>query len=303
MHSLKKYILNIVIFFCIVAGIDFCFGEIMDKVYLSVKGGDIKEMNEVCLEKEYDVIVMGSSRAQHHYVSRIISDSLGMSCFNTGKDGQGIILMYGIFRMILNRYEPSLIIYDICGLDLLKNIEDSNNERYVSLLKPYIKQPYIGEYIRDVSFKEWLKSKSSLYRYNSISILALRNATKQNAYNGDGYSRLEGIMDYDPIVTRENTNSEIDPVKMYYFKSFIQTAMDKGIRLVCVLSPCYGNMSPNYYLPLFEVCYKNGIPVLDYFDDENFSSKKELFKDSWHLNDSGAKLFTQKMVSDLLKNI
>ena len=65
----------------------------MDYMYFHAKGSSIREMNDVCLDNQYDVLIMGSSRAHHHYVPEIISDSLGLSCYNTGKDGNGIILV------------------------------------------------------------------------------------------------------------------------------------------------------------------------------------------------------------------
>jgi hypothetical protein len=134
---MKNSISKIVLFFVIVAVIDICFGKGMDYMHAHAKGGITREMNDVCLNSQYEVLVMGSSRAHHHYVPEIFTDSLGISCYNTGKDGNGIILMYGIYQMVSNRYKPSLIIYDIAkGFDIYKNSIDKDNTRYVSLLKP-----------------------------------------------------------------------------------------------------------------------------------------------------------------------
>ena len=43
----------------------------------------------------------------------MISDSLGVSCYNAGESGCGIILAYGRLLMILERYTPKAIIYEV----------------------------------------------------------------------------------------------------------------------------------------------------------------------------------------------
>lgn len=50
---------------------------------------------------------------KNHYVPRVISDSLGMTCFNAGEDGNCIILAYGYLQMIMKRHVPKLVIYEI----------------------------------------------------------------------------------------------------------------------------------------------------------------------------------------------
>lgn len=42
-----------------------------------------------------DIIILGSSSATHHYVLQIIEDSLGLSCYNCGEEGNGVVLAYG----------------------------------------------------------------------------------------------------------------------------------------------------------------------------------------------------------------
>ena len=39
-----------------------------------------------------DLLVFGSSRANHHYVPEVFEDSLKLTFYNTGKDGSGIFI-------------------------------------------------------------------------------------------------------------------------------------------------------------------------------------------------------------------
>ena len=87
-------LIYVAIFFAIVAVVDFSLGRTFH--FLQARAGGITGAEYyVCEKVTEDIIIMGSSRASHHYVPEIISEELGMSCFNAGRDGNGIILQYG----------------------------------------------------------------------------------------------------------------------------------------------------------------------------------------------------------------
>ena len=89
---MKKYIRNILLFFVAIVVIDLLFGVVCQYLNDHSKGGGIKSRYYVCKESNEDVLIFGSSRAKHHYVPDIIEDSLSMTCYNTGEDGNGIIV-------------------------------------------------------------------------------------------------------------------------------------------------------------------------------------------------------------------
>lgn len=300
---MKKFILKILLFFSIVSTLDLLFGKGMDYMYFHAKGSSIREMNDVCLDNQYDVLIMGSSRAHHHYVPEIISDSLGLSCYNTGKDGNGIILMYGIYQMILDRYKPKLIIYDVAkGFDIYENPQDQNNTRYVSLLKPYARMPHVDKIFKSLSWQEWMKTYSNLYRYNSISLSTTRDYLFERPYNSDGYSRLVQTMDYEPTIFETEDSGVLDSLKIDYFEKFIQSVQENNSSLVCVLSPRYRSYTTERYEPIFNLCAKYDVLMLDYYADTTFSAHREYFKDPTHMNDNGARLFSA-MLANRLKTI
>lgn len=297
---MKKFILLVLVFFLLVATIDFVFGIAMDYMYFNAIGGREKEMNEVCIKNQYDILVMGSSRARHHYVPEIISDSLGGSCYNTGKDGNGVILMYGIYKMITDRYKPSLIIFDISqGFDIYKNPQDNNNIRYLNYLKPYVKKQHVKDIFMSYSWCEWVKNYSSLYRYNSSLLFLLRDYFSNVSYNIDGYDKLTTSMNYEPEVREKFLNAEVDTFKIEYFKKFILATKRDKIRLICVTSPNYRAKTSEVYLPLKKVCEEYEVPLLDYYTDEVFNIRRDYYKDATHLNDTGARLFTQLLSHDI----
>ena len=99
---MKKFLINIAIFFVIVGVVDFSLGVLFHYM-LAHAGGRTGAEYYVCTNATDEILIMGSSRASHHYVPEVITNDLGMSCYNAGQDGNGIVLHYGRWKMISQR--------------------------------------------------------------------------------------------------------------------------------------------------------------------------------------------------------
>lgn len=118
---MKKFFKKVIIFIIGLVCLDFLIGQIGRYLVAHAKGGDTKLSNYICHQMKDQCVVFGSSRGMHHYDPNIISNSLGLSCWNCSLDGNGIILMYGRYKMLSARYTPKLIVYDVqAGFDLLE---------------------------------------------------------------------------------------------------------------------------------------------------------------------------------------
>lgn len=295
---MKRFIVRVFVFFAVVAMIDVAFGYGMDYLFPKAKGGEIKETNDVCLNNYYDIVVMGSSRAHHHYVPEIFNDSMELSCFNIGKNGNGIVLMYGFYKMIIDRYKPSLIVYDVSRFDIYEMAEDQGNTRYISMLKPYSNKVGVDEIFKSLSWQEWAKNYSSLYRYNSVSFETFRQYFWPTSFCKDGYLKMEGSMEGDPQ-DPGTQYGEKDALKLQLFNEFVASTKENEIPLVCVLSPSYNAISSDAYDTIKRVCELNNIPFLDFYASASLSRNKEYFDDRTHMNDRGARAFTNEIVKAL----
>lgn len=303
---MKKYVLYIALFFAIVLAIDFGFGKACDYLNAHAKGGATKQMYDLCMKDQYDILIMGSSRAHHHYVPQIFEDSLGMSCYNAGVDGNGIILMTGIYRMITQRYRPKLIIYDVeKAFDLFEYKADNGCTRYLAAQKPFYNQPGIGQIFKDVSKEEYYKAHSGLCRYNSVSIPLLIDNLSFRPMDARGYSPMSGKMEKDPEKKETNEILIVDSLKLQYMCEFVKDVTEKDIPLIIVVSPKYGAVDSHDFEPIKEICDTYNVPFLDYYTDQEFMTHKEWFKEPMHLNDEGARRFTNCIVASIrtMKNI
>lgn len=296
---MKKYIRNILLFFVAIVVIDLLFGVVCQYLNDHSKGGGIKSRYYVCKESNEDVLIFGSSRAKHHYVPDIIEDSLSMTCYNTGEDGNGIIMCYGFLKMITRRYTPKVIIYDISGFDIFQD----DNVKYLNLIKPYYYEPGIDSIFWKVTPMTRLMMLSNLYRYNTTCLRVLGNYLHPMDNYPKGYSAQYKTMDYEPEIKKDDIKA-VDDLKLYYFEEFIKLAKEKGIHLICCVSPSYrAPMSDEKYKIIEKFCEHYDVAYLYYGAEESISNQKKFFQDRTHMNDHGARIYTSKLMSTIKASI
>ena len=298
---MKKFLLYIGLFFAVVVAIDFCFGKAMDYMNRNAKSGDTKVRNALLFDKVYDVLVMGSSRAHHHYNDKMISDSLKLKAFNAGVDGNGVILADGLYSLLSQRYAPKLVILDIepsFDIDVYK--DDDNNKRYLTNLKPYFFEACINDVFASYGWQEKVKNYSGLYRYNTDCFNVVKNYLSSASIPEYGFSPSSGVMTEEREIYHSG-DAVVDPFKIDYIKKFIKDVKSSGADLILVASPKYGEKSSECYDIVKEICLENNVPFWDYYTDQRFQ-KLEYFKEPMHLNNEGAKAFTNEIVYKIKKH-
>lgn len=304
-RTMKRFLFQIILFFAIVAVIDIAFGAICDYLYRNSKGGDTHKIHYAIGESEAQVLVMGSSRASHHYNPEILSDSLGLTVYNLGIDGSGAILMDGLYNLITKRYSPQLIIYELTpAFDIYKYVGDANDTRYLSQLKPYHNEDCISHIFDDVEPLERFKLNSGLYRYNTQFINLFRFYFRPEHQRLDGYRPHHGVMTSRPKKRSEGIRKnipEIDSLKLFYLQQLIKDCELNGTTLLFSISPSYGAKSINEFKPVLQICRDNGCAVFNHYMDSIFINDERLFKDSYHLNEGGANIYTSLIASEVKK--
>lgn len=297
---MKKFIINILIFFGIVAVVDMAAGKVFWYLQSSKAGGRTGAEYYACIESNEDVIIMGSSRASHHYVPKIITDSLGLSCFNAGQDGNGIIMQYGRWKMISERYAPKVLIYDITpGFDLAEN----DNMAYIDHLKPLCSDKDVKNYVAGMFPMERYKLMSRMYRYNYKFLEILSDCVRGGGDELKGYIPLNGQIRKEVVndsFVQEAIAVQYDSEKLKYLECLAKECQEKGTRLYFVVSPYYGGASYTMetFAPVCDLADRYGVPFL-YYNDEEHCMNPGIYKDSHHLNDEGARAFTKELVSQI----
>ena len=296
---MKNFFVRLVIFFTLIVIIDIFVGICFGFLQKNAKGGDTSRGNKIAWQTNEDILIFGSSRAFHHYNPIIFQDSLGLSCYNCGQDGNGIFLQYGRLKMINERYYPKIIIYDVTqNFDLLY---EADNRKYLTWLRPYYRtNPTIDTIFWDIDKTDKIKMLSRMYQYNSKFIqIASDNIKPQQSPGIQGFRPQYNTMKYEPeIKIKEQTEYQYDSLKIRYLKKFIVATQGKT-NLVFAVSPMYKGMDSDVFAPLKEICEQENIPFLDYSNDPEISFNRNYFYDRVHLNSEGADYFNVKFVNDI----
>lgn len=294
---MKRYIINILIFFGLIALIDFGVGSVGDYLQAHAKGGETREFNDLVRNDIHDVLILGSSRAHHHYDTPFLSDTLGVDIYNAGIDGNGVVLSYGILELVLKRYKPQLVIFDVePAFDIYEYKPDNNHIRYLSKLKPYFKEAGIDNIIKDVSADEWRKVQSGLVRYNTTIIPILVDNVVYKGRFDKGFEPFYGVMQRELTEADNVKMNRRDQFKIDYLEKLILLCKNENVPLVMVASPKFGASNSTAFEPVVTLCAKYQVPFWDFYANEEFMNHKEWFKEPMHLNYEGARCFSKTLI-------
>ncbi len=294
---------KLILFGIVVVFTDFVVGNVLKQIYFSQDSGKFARINKA-IESEADIIILGSSTVNRHYVPEIVSKKLGKTCYNAGVQGQGLVFHTALQEMILKNQKPEVFVLNL-DLNMLSERADVS-QRLGYLLPLYDRYPKIVENKLNLkSPLEKVKLWSNLYRYNSTIVHALRYRLRsQKDY--DGYRPLIGIIDSSqaPENVHVAPNRDVSEHLVDVLKSCIELTKHNNVQLVFTISPYYSSMGHelnNSQETMKKIAFDYGIPVFDYSNHPQFLMKKEFFKDHLHLNHQGAQLLSKLLANDILR--
>jgi len=301
---MKKFISKVGLFFLLIAIVDIVFGYTMGAITKRIDIGGAGRNNYICDKMTDDVLIFGSSRAEHHYNAQMISDSLGVSCYNAGEGGCGIILAYGRLLMILERCTPKTIIYEVTpGFDYLYG---DDNHKYLGRLKQKYDRFGVDSIFWDVDPTERYKMISRMYRHNSsflqnLMVYFLRMSTDTGI---KGFRPINEEMDTMKIrADKKQYDSKegyvYDSLKIRYLNKFMEKTKD--MKLVFVVSPMWYGQDTLVLEPIKQICEKRNTCIIDFSNSPKYVHHNEYFKDGTHLNARGADEFTKDLIIELKK--
>lgn len=295
---MRKFALRILLVIAFVSGTDFLLGTAMHYLFTHQRSGEYFFIHKDFYSATEDAIVFGSSRANKHYDPRIIQNKLQLSCYNTGKDGQGFFYCYSSLSAMLNRYSPKLIICDIYPNLFLENWKKYELDLLYPLKNDF---PVINELLDKADPLERYKLVSRVYPYNSKFFDLLLGYARPPRNNNNGFKSIPGVIDTTLFKENKSDFSISDTFNFYYLDKFCQLAKQKNIPVVFCISPMYVHPVHQEIVTdrLTAQIKKYGYSLIDYSNDPQFLGRYDLFKDQTHLNIEGAELFSQKFSDSL----
>jgi len=289
---MKKFLfyLTTVLFILIITAI------ILDVVYTSVylqsrNRNKIDQVNNLKNIK-YDVIILGSSRANNHFVSEMFQKK-GLKTYNYGMSGSSIFETSLMLKlMIKNKWVIKNLILDA---DL--NLRTENQTSGISsLFLPYIHTSEITRehFCKQDNFNEIYYIP--FYRYMKYEVrIGFRemfmNAIHKKTSDMDnwGYSKLDGVEDGN----MKNDFSDYEPISQNkYYEEIKNICKINNINFIPLMTPvCSNTIGMDYFDKV-----KKAYPEIHNY--ENAVIEDKYFSSCGHMNDAGARIFTAKIIED-----
>jgi hypothetical protein len=297
------FIIKLLGLFIFVAFLDFIIGTLLSTFYFKQESG-VEYRTTFSLEKTTaDVLIFGSSTANHNYLPETFQKRLKMSTYVVGRDGNSILYDFAVLKVILTRYSPKMLLLDF---DLQEFTNDKDDyDKLSSLLPYYEKHPEVRSIVDLKSPFEKYKLLSEIYPYNSsIFTIAVGNTefNKKRRRDLNGYIPLTNV--WNEAIKDGSTflNYALDTNKINIYKSFIENCIDAKIRLYIICSPLF--IKPDYTSNSVvigkKIADKYNIRFINYSKDSSILNNPKLFADISHLNNEGARVYSNKVIDSIM---
>ncbi len=273
--------------------------------------GEIEVWNDIYNGKiNADILVYGSSRAWKHIDPQILEDSLGMSTYNLGMDGQLFWLEYLRHKIYLqHNHAPKLILLSLDIHSLERNEDLYNKNQFL----PYMLwSKDIHQFTSPYKGFTWVDYNIPLVRYffnQKATIHTIISATKPNKEKNrnKGYKGVDLPWDVKLEIANKRKgvyNAYVDSAAMNLLEQFITECATQKIELIFVYSPEYFGVQKiishrNDVMATYTLlAQKYHLHFFNYLSD-TLCSRKDLFFNNTHLNKKGSELFSEKLAADL----
>ncbi|OWV14370.1 hypothetical protein B7989_02635 [Fibrobacter sp. UWB5] len=297
---MQRFVVKMVAFVLCMLVVDAFCGIAFSFFRNHAKGGSTQEANYIAEQCNADILILGSSRANHHY-NPVILDSIGGFAYNGGIDGQGIVLGLGRYLMCAENHVPKIVIYEITPeFDYLAY---GQNSKYFGFLRPYYEKAGVESIFEKIETPfNRLKLHSQMYRNNSKLLSNVRDLFVKGQ-NTRGYYPQHGTLNKNLKENEGERSIVIDSVKLSMMESLINETAKRGTKLYFAISPRFLTVNDNkvllMYQPGIELAQKYNVPVLNYIFTTGLSDNSEMFVDYVHMNDIGSAIYSRMIVSKI----
>ncbi|OXG08799.1 hypothetical protein BC749_106114 [Flavobacterium araucananum] len=242
--------------------------------------------------KKYDVVILGSSRANNHFVAQMFEDK-GLKTFNYGMSGGHLFEASLLLKLMIER---KYVIKNVILEADLNLSTDHESEGVGAKFLPYIHHSEVikDHFLTQENFNELYYVP--FYRYikydAKIGFREIYNIAKGKSTNA-----LDNL-GYYPLKKHKNGNMKNNIVNLNplshnkYYEEIKNTCKANKINFIAVMTPmCENVVGMNYFDKV-----KKGYPEIHNY--ENVVVENKYFSSCGHMTDTGAKMFTTRILKD-----
>ncbi len=289
---MKRFLIYITKIFIVTILVAVVLDGIYTAIFLQTKNrGKIEDVIN-SKPKKYDVIFLGSSRANNHFVAKMFEDK-GLKSFNYGMSGGHLFEASLLLKLMIERkYEIKNVILEA---DL--NLSSQHEAEGISALYlPYIhnSETIKRHFSSEENFNELYYIP--FYRYIKYDTkIGFREAffaaihKKTNQLDNLGYHPLEKHKNGN----MKNNIANLKPLPHNkYYEEIKNICKANNIKFIPVMTPmCENVVGMNYFDKV-----KKAYPEIHNY--ENVVVENKYFSSCGHMTDEGAKMFTTRILKD-----
>lgn len=263
--------------------------------------GIYDKFNTIFLKQNaYDVLFMGSSRAEMHFDPRIFDSLTGHYSYNIGVTGATPRIAFSVLKAYCSKSKaPKFLVFDVdihflkYGVDTIRNFP-----RYF----PYLSNKVLLEQFSSID------PRFCSFKYNPLHSLPY-SGTKMLSASLHGWLNKPGKYDtvyyqgHSAYVFEEFPKAHrsfyafIHPRERAYIDSIIRFSDKNNIKLILLTSPMYKDgleEMVNKKAIVTQLQNIASIHKLEYWDMSKaaYSGRPDYFADNYHMKHQGARLFT-----------
>lgn len=241
--------------------------------------------------KEFDVVILGSSRANNHFVSQMFADK-NLVVFNFGMQGSKLFESDLVLKLLLEK--KNKIKNVIIDVDVTLRTNNTSEATYLKFLPYLFHSKVIKEHLKSVSSFNYLYY-IPFYRYLKYEEkIGIREVVSCGL---NIKSKELDNLGYNALVTNGTLRSEdlnLDPKRNKYYEEIKKICKRNNINLIALMTPmCSKAKGMNYFNKV-----KKLYPEIHNY--ENVVEGDQFFSSCGHMNDKGARLFTARIIKDFL---
>ncbi|MBJ2126420.1 hypothetical protein [Flavobacterium sp. IB48] len=289
---MKKFLLYILGIFLLTAVIAVLLDGLYTYAFIQSKNRGKIETVFNSTAKKYDVVILGSSRANNHFVSQMFEDK-GLKTFNYGMSGGHLFEASLMLKLMIERK------YEIKNLILEADLNLSNDQESEGVAAKFLPYIHCSKVIKDqfstekyfnelyyIPFYRYIKFDSKI---GFREIYKIAKNEKTNALDNLGYYPLEKHKNGN----MKNNIANLKPLPHNkYYEEIKNICKKNDINFIAVMTPmCENVVGMNYFDKL-----KKAYPEIHNY--ENVVIENKYFSSCGHMTDQGAKLFTARIIYD-----
>ncbi len=258
----------------------------------------------------YDVIIMGNSRAEMHFSTRIIDNVLHCNSYNFGIGGYPIntqLFRYNLYRQA--HKAPEIIIYqiDYATLQVMKSIK---NQHQSEQFLPLVYDNYARKGLQDLGYS-FIDTHIPLARYfgyqmviknGLLEFLGLKHYVNSSQ---KGFYPIAGEWDGSNLSQLKLREETFDTTAVHLFCDYLHQAQKENVKVILVNAPFYieaRKQITNYEeldSTIAAIAKQYDCVYLNYDKDYYLNTDTSNFTVSVHLNPAGADIFTKDFVEEV----